>query len=382
MGAFAKIADALMPDWRAKMDDQTSRLRQHVPLAADEAHSAAAAKLEQLQQLAQMLGYNMRSEQRDRQGVGQILGNGAGRERMISLPAQSPAPVPAIGKMALLGSITGPLRNALEDAKLEVQNIADEKRRSATRITSDPMTIPTFAPSVALTVPKSFAHGYRTADSEMDAAAKADMEAQIAAARGEFESALASEYGGGHKMANFGELLDGLAKVACLTKGADGELNRALGMYLAGAALLGQGAHVTAKNWVEGHDPRHQKAKALRNAIRMKQQANPPPVLVAPPIAEMQVAEDPLATEKMAVLEQALPILDAARTALMPLDGPTIINGLKSIHTATQLGPSYWANKLKAAPGQLMRHANVGLRKLDKGLNISGVGRTFDPNVD
>lgn len=377
MGALVKIADALIgPDWRTRMDDQTARLREHVPLAADEAQLAAAEKLQQLTHLAEQLGYNMRSQQRDRQGISQILGTP--REKMISLPAQSPAPVPALGeKVALLGAVTGPIRNALEDAKLELQNVADEKRRSATRVTSDPMTIPTFAPSIALSLPKSFASGYRNADAELDAKAKADMEAQILAARGEFESALSDEYKG-HKIASFGELLDGLAKVACLVKGADGELNKALGMYLAGAALVGQGAHVTAKNWVERHDPRHQRAKALRDAIMLKRQANPPPVLVAPPVG---VDESPF-VEKVALLEQLPGAFDAARTALMPLDFSTIINGLKSVHFAGKLGPRYWAAQAKAATGRLFQRANVGLHKLDKSLGMTIRGRAFDPSID
>lgn len=392
MGVIAKVANALTPDWRTRLDDQTMRLREHVPLAADEAHIAAEGKLQQLREVARALGYNMRAQQRDRQGVSSLVPASntfgiPGREHLISLPAQAP-----VEKVALLGAITGPLRNAAEDLKLELQSAADNKRRAATRVTSDPMTIPTFAPSVALSVPSAFAGGYQSADQELDSKAKADIDAQIEAAKQEFEHALHSEYSG-RKVANAGELIDALAdhfltKTAALTKASDGELNKALGMYLAAAALMGQGAHATAKNWVEGHDPRHQRAKALSEAIRQKAHANPAPILVAPPmpVEEMPEPGIPGAVEKLAVLEQIPAAVDALRTAITPLDLNSLAMSLKTMNRGLPFSQAL--SNAKNVPGDMLRGARDGISRLGRKAWL-GMGKldrkmspgTYDPEI-
>ena len=365
MGTIAKIANALTPDWRQRLDAQTMQLREHVPLAADEAHLAAEAQLKKLQAVAHALGYNMRAAQRDRQGVSDLIPPAGqvgipGREHMISLPAQLPTE-----KVALLGAVTGPIRNALEDAKLELESAADNKRRAATRITSDPMTIPSFAPSIAMTVPSAFAGGFRAADKTLDDKAKSDIDAQIEAAKHEFEQALHSEYSG-RKVANAGELIDALAD-HFLTKEADGELNKALGMYLAAAALMGQGAHATAKNWVEGHDPRHQRAKALQEAIRMKAHANPAPILVAPPtpvdvLPEMEGAAG--VVDKVAGLDQVMPAIQALQTAITPLDLNSVMMAAKTMNRGLPF--SQVLSNAKNIPGDILHGARTGLSRMGR----------------
>ncbi len=248
------------------------------------------------------------------------------------------------------------------------------------------MTIPTFAPAVAMSVPAAFTGGFREADQELDSKAKADIDAQIEAAKQEFEHALHSEYSG-RKIASAGELIDALAD-HCLTKYADGELNKALGMYLAAAALMGQGAHATAKNWVEGHDPRHQRAKALQDAIRMKAHANPAPILVAPPmdIEEMPAPGVPGMVEKIAVLEQIPGAVQALQTAITPLDMNSLAMSLKTMNRGLPL--SQVLSNAKNVPGDMLRGARDGLSRMGRKAWL-GMGKldrkmspgTYDPEI-
>jgi hypothetical protein len=295
MGKFAKLCglEKKADGWEQRLAGQEQRLQQHIPSSYDEATTEAQRRLSKLRELAFMAGYQFRSQQQAERGVESLLPDegATGREHFVQLPA--PIPKTAtwlepryLSKEALLGAVTDPLVQNLEESALDLQSAAESKKQQLTRVTSDPKTLPLFYPSVALGVPKSFVAGHRQADVDLDTKRKTELDTQIEAAKQEFERALADEYTESRKIASAGELIDGLALTH--VKSADGELNQMLGWYLAAASLLGEGARVSSRNYVEKHDPRYQRVKALREMIKHRQRLNPPPVLVSP--AEMPAA--------------------------------------------------------------------------------------------
>lgn len=294
MGFLVKRANEMLgQDWQSRLADQESRLRKHVPLSRDEGEQNAAQTINNLRNLVFALGYHLRSNKlkggpeqlidREEDGVGI-----PGREVMIGLPQVKTSwytPNLRSKEAGLLSALTTPLGNLMDDAKLELSRVADEKKEKLTRVTSDPTTVPTFLPSLALGVPSSFMEGYQKADTDADAARGHEVDTKLERAKKEFEEALLAEYSARKKAASAGELFDGAAQLFIagkLEKAADGEFNQGLGAYLALAALLGTGAHSVAKSYYEKRDPNRQKLKAVREAIQMRMSKRPPTVLVEP----------------------------------------------------------------------------------------------------
>jgi len=170
-----------------------------------------------------------------------------------------------------------------EDAKSNLAKRLDATRLSAMQTTADPGTIPWFYPSVASSVPKSFMRGYRETDKALDEEQARKLTEELESAKLDFEKSLAEEYTSSHPK-TAGELIDGLAQAH--VKQAEGELNQAMGVYLALATLLGEGTHEFAKNWVEKRDPKRQEYKALRSAVLRRMQNKPIQIQAAPPVLE------------------------------------------------------------------------------------------------
>lgn len=309
MGKFAeKVAEMLdQPqstgiDWRERLAGQQQRMGTHVISSQDEAMARAKTLLKQLQDMSYQTGFGLRSQQHSRGGVEQLLDRDEnapgvpGREKLINFPVKQADwfEPRLLSKEALLEFATEPIHNKLEDMMVNLRNTLGEKKLRGTRITSDPMTIPTFAPSVALSVPKSFVSGYQDADKAQSERLRGDMDHRLEKARQEFDNALKDEYAASHqKAASAGEFIDGLAQ--WWVKQADGEMNKVLGMYLAAAGLLGVGGHAAAKSIWEKHDPRYQRLKAMQDMIKMRQRHTQLPVLVTEEHLPEEADETPLA---------------------------------------------------------------------------------------
>jgi hypothetical protein len=166
----------------------------------------------------------------------------------------------------------------------ELKRMADAKKEKLTRVTSDPKTLPFYYPALAISTPKAFMEGYQTAETDNAKKMREEMDKKLQEAKTEFEQAMQEEYSDKQKAASAGQLIDGLALVH--VKEAEGELNTAMGMYLALASLLGMGAHNVGKSWVEKRDPRYQKMKAVKEMVMRRSYLQPPSVLVAPPDEE------------------------------------------------------------------------------------------------
>lgn len=243
-----------------------------------------------------------------------------------------------LSKEALMGFVTDPLKNKYEDMMVNLRNSMNEKRLHGMRITSDPMTIPSFAPSVALSVPKSFVSGYQAADKAQAERLHGEMDQKLEKARQEFDNALKDEYSASHqKAASAGEFIDGLAQ--WWTKQADGEINRALGLYLAAAGLLGAGGHAAAKSVWQKHDPRYQRLKAMQDMIKLRQRHTQLPVLVT---------------------EEHLPE-EADETPLMGPPGElgTESNMEGAANSAIKVGAPIDLSVLSDLVGNVMEHANI-----------------------
>lgn len=296
MGEFAKAAKRLTKqaaDWEKRLEQQRGRLHAQIPSFEEEAQGRAAALHKLLNELAFKLGYGQRAAVHEERGVEQLLPREQpapgvpGREVVIDLPSTKRGwyeprlrSKKAAEKKALLGAITDPIGEKLEDTRMDLARAADLKKRKLTRVTGHPGTLPTFYPSLALSVPSSYVKGYEQADVDVDTRLRGGAKSRMLAARKTFEEALKAEYSESKIAESSGELIDGLADRH--VKRAEGEFNQLLGMYLAMAALLGQGSHVATKKFVEQRDPRYQKFEAVREAIQARMRAAPPPVLVAP----------------------------------------------------------------------------------------------------
>lgn len=297
MGKFAEKARTVIKqantDWQARLAEQQARLGQAIPSSQDEAMAKARALLQQLGLTSYNLGYGLRNAQHQNKDIEQLIPHSEdptgvpGREKMINIPATDVKTAEwfepkLLSKQALLGFLTEPIGNKLEEMSLDLRKNLDERKQRATRVTSDPSTLPTFYPAAALSVPKNFIEGYQAADRTQHDKMRLEMDQRLEKARKEFETALADEYSASRaKSASC--LIDGLAKLwtgELQVKEADGELNQLLGAYLAGAGVLGVGTHHVVKGLWEKRDPRYQRLKAMKDLIRQRQRHNPLPVLV------------------------------------------------------------------------------------------------------
>lgn len=293
MGKFAeKVAEVLdqpaSVDWKSRLAGQQERMGTRIVSSKDEAMAKAKQLLAQLQDMSYQTGFGIRSQQHSHGNVEQLLERDEampgvpGREKLINFPTKEAEwfEPHLLSKEALLEFATEPIYNKYEDMMVNLRNTLNEKKLRGTRVTSDPMTLPGFAPSVALSVPKSFVGGYQAADKQQADRLRGEMDQKLERARHEFDTALKDEYAASHqKAASAGELIDGLAQW-WLSKQADGEINKALGLYLAAAGLLGVGGHAAAKSIWEKHDPRYQRLKAMQDMIRTRQRHTQLPVLV------------------------------------------------------------------------------------------------------
>jgi hypothetical protein len=290
MGACAKRAGEVSgPEWRERLKQQEGRLRKYIPTSRDEAMSKAVEMLNAVREKAYNAGVASHLSQRAEQGVSPLMDRSLpgipGREVSISLPEPT--------KVAtLLDMFLDPARVSAEDMKASLAKKLDEARINATRTTTNPGTLPSFYPSMAMAVPQQFASGYQTADKELDAEAARKLDEQVEAARLEFEKALSEEYSAGVPK-TAGCVIDGLAQAH--VKMADGELNQALGAYLALASLMGAGTHEFTRRWVEKRDPKRQEFNALREAVLRRMQARPSPIQVTPPTIEPEATSPDLA---------------------------------------------------------------------------------------
>lgn len=280
-------------DWQANMAAQEQRLHSVIPSAHEEAVARAKVLLDKIRTTSHDFGYQLR-EQNPRKTVEELMPNEplgvSGRETMINIPALPPKQADWVeprlfSKQALLGFLTDPIKNKLEESALGIHQMLDEKKEHSTRVTGDPATLPTFYPAAAMTIPKSLMEGYREADKTQADRVRNEMDTRLQHARKEFDQALTDEYANTRqKASSAGELIDGLAKwwtgEMTFDKKADGEANKALGMYLAAASLLGMGSHAAAKSMWEKRDPRYQKYKAMQELVKQRQRHATLPVLV------------------------------------------------------------------------------------------------------
>lgn len=315
MGQFAKKAEEVLGDWESRLAGQEAKLHEVIPSSKAEATIEALKRLREMRQQANSAGYTLRSHFNN-SSLQSLLANVTpkdhvpGREVMIDLPAVKEGswydPRLASKEAGILGALLDPIRNGAEELRLDVQHGAKQKLNELTATTSDPKTLPWYYPAAALTVPSAFSEGYQRADDDVDTRMHADLDKRVAILKKQFEEALKSEYheAKGTKVASAGELIDGLAKSH--VKQAEGEMNQATGLYLALAALLGQGAYHVGRSWTEKNDPRRQKLKAVEDMVKQRARGRPMSVLVSPealPESDepyMSLGED--ATPKLAAL--------------------------------------------------------------------------------
>lgn len=271
MGEFAKRA--LTSGWQDQLQAQESRLHALIPSRKEEAEAKARELLAKYTVLAEAMGRRHRLSQQSGMkslDVLQGLPEEPGREYVaqLGLPKQ--------------GSWSDYLRDKYEDLRKEF--LLGKERLTTT--TSDPSTLPWFAPAMATNLPSSFMRGYQDADSNVVAKKKKELDAQLDGAKAQFEQALAEEMQTGRKIGSAGELIDGLATAHC--KKAvfeEGDANKYLGYYLAAAALLGKGSDVVAYNLMKKYDPRRIEGKAMESAIRERMRNYPTPILMEPAAA-------------------------------------------------------------------------------------------------
>lgn len=184
-------------------------------------------------------------------------------------------------KGGVLGEALAPLGMMSDSALAGIAQLASDKMRESRRPTSDPGTLVSYYPRMAVAAPSSFHEGYTQAESDADVLQAEQIDKELAKARKEYDQALSDEYAGRHTAKTAGELIDGLAQhhVKC----GEGELNQVMGTYLALASLLGYGSHVASREWVRSRDPRQQEFKAVKEELRKKRMRQPSPILVEIP---------------------------------------------------------------------------------------------------
>jgi len=276
MGAFAKRATQIREDWENRLQKQKAELHALVPSVEQETAAEALNRIKELRRKSFLAGYLARKSRQRQDGVEELIPRDTrgvpGREIAISLPGSKEAGV--------LDAFVRPAREAAEDVKMDALRQLDQAKTKGTTVTSDPGTLPWYYPMAALTVPNAFAAGFQRAEKDLDEDELKRVSERLAKAQSSFEQALSAEYRDRGKAASAGDLVDGLSRIH--VKSAEGELNQMLGTYLALAALLGQGAHTTSREWVARRDPKRQKLKAVREAIRQRMRAHPPSVRIEP----------------------------------------------------------------------------------------------------
>ena len=167
MGKFAEKAAEVMKaadDWRDRLALQEQRLHSVVPSGREEAVTRAQEILAALREKSRAMGYQTRIET-PRQTSDQFFPDEsqgvAGREKLINLPATVAKSADwmeprLLSKEALIGFLTDPIKNKFEESALDLHKLMDDKRERAMRVTGDPATLPSFYPSAALSIPKSF----------------------------------------------------------------------------------------------------------------------------------------------------------------------------------------------------------------------------------
>ena len=378
MGAFAEFLAPLVKsaeeDWEKALAEQESRLHSYIPSSEQEAIVKARQRLDELTTRAYGLGSSMRRARQ--KPVDQLIERGdepigaPGREivRALSSVKQGWYEPRMLSKEALFGAITDPIKNKVQETGLDIQRTLEEMKERGTRVTTDPATLPTYYPSVALATPHAFIRGYKETDKELNADEQQQLKDRVLKARQEFEQALSDEYrssktagevdlldqmadayvktaaealggakGGPDKeyskkqlamgtavekehtpknsvakeiaKDHLGEISDYYTRLKRMEKGADGGINKALGMYLALASVLGVGSHMAAKRFVEKRDPRYQRAKAIKEMISHRQRQSPMPVYVTDeelPAGAMSPSSPDLLDNKSG--QRALPI--------------------------------------------------------------------------
>jgi hypothetical protein len=323
VGDFAKWAEQVMaldPEekqlrpkvkhWRERSSEQVNKLREHMPLMAEEGQANATETLKQLSAMIYGLGYKFRMQRhmdqpeettsllpRDDPGI-------PGRDISISLPKAAAWVEPRLfSKQAV-----GPLRAMLQNTKVEAEARLKERKSKSFASTDNPMTVPGFAPMAAIAVPESFRKGFTQADADAAEVRNELLSAELEQAKQEFEQALGEEYQG-RKAASAGEWLDLLADRAVKqAESEQGTGQKWLNSYLAAAALLGYGSHRAAENFVSKRDPARQKHKMYRMALRQRMHDKGVPVMVDFNEMPASRVEEDLLTE--------LPIQEAKEAAI------------------------------------------------------------------
>lgn len=288
MGHFAKWAGDQAENWKANMQAQVDRFRQHMPLTEEETTELAQKLIRERIQMAYQLGQQTRLKQEApeepaefpffsgkplrTEGFDVMQGSGAEPGREIVVPLSK------AGSSALAG-FGQALRDYAEDA---YKNVQLEKARGMAP-TEDPASLPWFYAAQVKALPKAFMAGYQDAEKGLMSGKAQQVEAQLAQAKAEFENALHAERGQ-RKISSCGEFLDGLADMYEKQAGVleEGDLSKLLGYYLAAATAIHGGADAITYNWLAKRDPRRLQAKALESAIKRRARETPQPVVVLP----------------------------------------------------------------------------------------------------
>lgn len=288
MGQFAKWAAEQAEAWKDRAKEQVSRFRQHMPLTQEETAALAQQLIRERAQMAYELGRRIRLSQTDsgdakefpflsdsqprseRFDVLQGVGEAPGREIVIPLKKHSSS---AVGGM--MESVRDRLEQAYRDLQLE--------KARGMAATSDPASLPWFYPAQVKALPKAFMSGYKSVEDELGAKKMQEVDAQLADAKAQFESALAGERGV-RKVGSFEGFLDLVSSEHEKRSSVldEGDLSKLLGYYLAAASAMHTGADTMAYNWMAKRDPRRLQAKALEAAIKRRARETPQPVLVTP----------------------------------------------------------------------------------------------------
>lgn len=317
MGEFAKWAEQeeqldqmektprpKVKNWRERAAEQVGRLKQRMPLAAEEGAQNASELLKQLSSMLYGLGYQfrMKRHQENPDEAINLLPRGdpgiPGRDISISLPESEDRPAPELESDTMnlfpktaawleprlfSKEAVGPIRAWLQNAKVESGADLKERRHRAFAPTENPLTVPGFVPIAAITAPESFRKGFVQADTDASSVRNQVLSEELEQAKQEFEQALSEEYKG-RKAASAGEWLDNFThKLFDLEKVAESDQGNAMKMlnaYLGAAALLGYGTHRATEKFVSSRDPSRQKHKLYRMALRQRMHDKGVPVLV------------------------------------------------------------------------------------------------------
>lgn len=289
MGKFAKWAAEQAGSWKDNAKSQVERLRKFIPLTGEQTAALAEKLIRERAQMAYALGMKTRLEQAPpteaeefpffagaptkAEGFDALQGSGGttpGREIVVPLSK---------GASSALAGFGQSIRDYGEDLYKDLQL---EKARGMAP-TDDPASLPWFYAAQVKALPRAFMSGYQDAEKSLTGSKLQKVDAQLAAAKAQFEAALHAERGQ-NKIGSFNGFLDSLAEFQ--EKQADvmgeGDLSKILGYYLAAATALHEGADTVSYNWLAKRDPRRLQAKALESAVKRRARENPQPVIVTP----------------------------------------------------------------------------------------------------